>query len=94
MSLSLKKNEIHSLYYTGRIVNAPRYEAIEIVSKLYDTDKENRKAKLRMVLFNLAKFINEEQFANEFLQRGGLKAIVDVINSQHGNILAVSPVYA
>jgi hypothetical protein len=78
-------------YYTDRLVNAPRLEAIEIVGKLYAKDSENSNNKLRMVLFNLAKFINEDQFANEFLQRGGLKAVVEVINSSHGNPLAVSP---
>jgi engulfment and cell motility protein 1 len=71
-------------------VNAPRLEAIEIVDKLYSKDQENRNNKLRMVLFNLAKFISEEQFANEFLKRDGLRAVVEVINSSHGNPLAVS----
>lgn len=41
-----------------------------------------------MVLFNLSKFIAEEQFANEFLRRDGLAAVVEVIGSSHGNPLA------
>jgi len=31
----------------------------------------------------------EEQFANEFLNRDGLRELVDVINASHGNTLAV-----
>lgn len=31
----------------------------------------------------------EEQFAQEFLKRGGLKELTDVIHSSHGNTLAV-----
>ncbi len=34
--------------------------------------------------------MQEEQFANEFLQRDGLHELIDVINTSHGNILAVS----
>jgi hypothetical protein len=89
--ISLPRNR-PSLYLLvdGRLVNAPHLEAVEIVAKLYDKDSENRNNRLRMVLYHLAKFINEEQFANEFLRRDGLKGLVDVINSSHGNPLAVS----
>ena len=31
----------------------------------------------------------EEQFAQEFLKRGGLKELIDVIHTSHGNTLAV-----
>lgn len=33
--------------------------------------------------------MKEEQFAQEFLKRGGLKELIDVIHSSHGNTLAV-----
>ena len=33
--------------------------------------------------------LQEEQFANEFLQRDGLKELIDVISVSHGNTLAV-----
>lgn len=33
--------------------------------------------------------IQEEQFAQEFLKRGGLGELIDVIHSSHGNTLAV-----
>ena len=33
--------------------------------------------------------MKEEQFAQEFLKRGGLKELIDVIHTSHGNTLAV-----
>jgi hypothetical protein len=33
--------------------------------------------------------MKEEQFAQEFLKRGGLGELIDVIHNSHGNTLAV-----
>ncbi|KAH8116469.1 ELMO/CED-12 family-domain-containing protein [Phellopilus nigrolimitatus] len=67
-----------------KLVSAPIIEAAEIVEKLSMRDDKT----LRMTLFSLQKFIREEQFANEFLQRDGLKELIDVIGVSHGNTLA------
>jgi engulfment/cell motility protein 1 len=67
-----------------KLVNAPNLEAAEIVEKLSMKDDKT----LRLTLFSLQKFIREEQFANEFLNRDGLRELVDVINASHGNTLA------
>lgn len=67
-----------------KLVNAPTLEAVEIVEKLIVKDDKT----LKLALFSLQKFIREEQFANEFLNRDGLRALVDVINASHGNTLA------
>ncbi|KAL5492185.1 hypothetical protein ACEPAI_3632 [Sanghuangporus weigelae] len=67
-----------------KLVSAPIIEAAEIVEKLSMRDDKT----LRMTLFSLQKFIREEQFANEFLQRDGLKELIDVIAVSHGNTLA------
>ncbi|KAI0676076.1 ELMO/CED-12 family-domain-containing protein [Trametes maxima] len=66
-----------------KLVNAPAIEAAEIVEKLSARD-----AKLGLALTSLRKLIREEQFANEFLQRDGLRELIDVINASHGNVLA------
>ena len=39
---------------------------------------------------NRSPFTQEEQFASEFFDRDGLNELVDIINSTHGNTLAVS----
>lgn len=67
-----------------KLVSAPIIEAAEIVEKLSMRDDKT----LRLTLFSLQKFIREEQFANEFLQRDGLKELIDVIGVSHGNTLA------
>ncbi|KAI0923725.1 hypothetical protein AcV5_009196 [Taiwanofungus camphoratus] len=66
-----------------KLVNAPAIEAAELVEKLAMRD-----ARLGLALTSLRKFIREEQFANEFLQRDGLHELIQVINTAHGNILA------
>lgn len=38
---------------------------------------------------NLTNSFQEEQFAKEFLNRDGLYELIGVINTSHGNILAV-----
>jgi len=67
-----------------KLVNAPKLEAAEIVEKLSMRDDKT----LKLTLFSLQKFIREEQFANEFLNRDGLSELVDVIYASHGNTLA------
>ncbi|KAI8996397.1 ELMO/CED-12 family-domain-containing protein [Trametes punicea] len=66
-----------------KLVNAPAIEAAEIVEKLNARD-----TRLGLALISLRKLIREEQFANQFLQRDGLRELIDVINNSHGNILA------
>ncbi len=56
------------------------------------TQKNDDKT-LKMALYTLKQFIREEQFANEFLQRDGLKYLIDIIGSSHGNTLAVRFLY-
>ncbi|KAH9926950.1 ELMO/CED-12 family-domain-containing protein [Fomitopsis serialis] len=66
-----------------KLVNAPAIEAAEIVERLMVRD-----AKLGLALTSLRKYIKEEQFADEFLNRDGLGELISVINSTHGNQLA------
>ncbi|KAG8220969.1 ELMO/CED-12 family-domain-containing protein [Butyriboletus roseoflavus] len=73
------KNKVHL-----RLVNAPHIEAAEIVQKLTYRDEKT----LRLSLFSLQKFIKEETFAQEFINRDGLQALVHVIYTEHGNTLA------
>ncbi|KZT27925.1 hypothetical protein NEOLEDRAFT_1154882 [Neolentinus lepideus HHB14362 ss-1] len=67
-----------------KLVNSPSLEAVDVVEKLSLRDERT----LRKTLFSLQKFIREEQFANEFLQRDGLSELLDVISVSHGNTLA------
>ncbi|KAL4078663.1 ELMO/CED-12 family-domain-containing protein [Scleroderma yunnanense] len=73
------KNKAHL-----KLVNSSAIEAATIVQKLSLRDEKT----LRMSLFSLQKFIREEKFAQEFLNRDGLRELVDVINTAHGNTLA------
>ncbi|KAG6381651.1 ELMO/CED-12 family-domain-containing protein [Boletus reticuloceps] len=67
-----------------RLVNAPHVEAAEILRKLSSPDEKS----FRMSLFSLQKYIKEEKFVQEFLNLDGLQALVHVIYTEHGNILA------
>ncbi|KAG6331407.1 hypothetical protein ID866_7685 [Astraeus odoratus] len=67
-----------------KLANSPAVEAGLIVQKLTLRDEKT----LRLSLFSLQKFIREEKFSQEFLNRGGLRELVDVINNVHGNTLA------
>ncbi|KAH7913831.1 ELMO/CED-12 family-domain-containing protein [Hygrophoropsis aurantiaca] len=73
------KNKTHL-----KLVNASAIEAAETVQQLTMRDEKT----LRLSLFSLQKFIREEKFAQEFLNRGGLRELVDIIGTQHGNALA------
>ncbi|KAJ8695248.1 hypothetical protein PTI98_007857 [Pleurotus ostreatus] len=68
-----------------RLVNAPAREARELAQKLSSMTDED--SNLRLTTFTLAKYIREEQFAQEFLMHDGLNELVDVIFNTHGNIL-------
>ncbi|KAL0953838.1 hypothetical protein HGRIS_005016 [Hohenbuehelia grisea] len=67
-----------------KLVNAPSREARETAEKLALRGEKT----LRLTLFSLAKYIREEQFAQEFLIQDGLNELVDVIYTSHGNTLA------
>lgn len=69
-----------------RLVSAPAIEANEIIGKMAQKDDATA---MRMAVHNLGRFIKEEQFAIEFLKRGGLGYLIDIIGFSHGNTLAV-----
>ncbi|KAI5999373.1 ELMO/CED-12 family-domain-containing protein [Pisolithus orientalis] len=73
------KNKVHL-----KLVNSSAIEAAGIVAKLSLREEKS----LRMSLFSLQRFIKEEKFAQEFLDRDGLRELVDVIETAHGNTLA------
>ncbi|OCH96256.1 hypothetical protein OBBRIDRAFT_229080 [Obba rivulosa] len=66
-----------------KLVNAPAIEAAEIVERLVTRD-----SKMGLALTSLRRYIREEQFATEFLQRDGLHELIQIIETSHGNILA------
>ena len=87
-----------------RLVNSSVIEAADIIEKLSLRDDKNLKLALfslqkfikvsgmrRLRLLTNLNSTKEEQFAQEFLKRGGLKELTDVIHSNHGNTLAVKP---
>ncbi|KAF5350216.1 hypothetical protein D9758_007797 [Tetrapyrgos nigripes] len=67
-----------------KLVNAPAREGRDIAEKLTVRDA----ATLRLTLFSLQRFIREPEFAQEFIGRGGVAELVDVIYETHGNTLA------
>ncbi|KAG8785802.1 hypothetical protein FRC20_000452 [Serendipita sp. 405] len=67
-----------------KLVSAPLLEALETIEKLQLRDEKT----LRFSLFNLQKYIKEEQFTNEFLQNDGLRELCEVITTVGGNTLA------
>lgn len=67
-----------------KLTSAPLLEALETIEKLKQRDEKT----LRFSLFNLQKYIKEEQFATEFLQRDGLRELCEVILTVGGNTLA------
>jgi engulfment/cell motility protein 1 len=69
---------------SSRLVSAPNIEAAGLVEKLSLRDERT----LRFSLFSLQKYIKEEQFASEFLNRDGLRELIDIINTMSGNTLA------
>jgi engulfment and cell motility protein 1 len=91
---------------SNRLVSAPIIEAAEIVDKLSIRDERTLRMtvfslqkfipvswKTSIVRNIVNQGDQEEQFANEFLQRDGLKELIDVIAVSHGNTLAVRRSY-
>jgi hypothetical protein len=58
--------------------------------KRAEEDKKQFETNFRLCLFNLQRYIKEEQFVMEFLQRDGLRELSEVIAVTSGNVLAVS----
>lgn len=67
-----------------KLVNSSALEAADIIEKLSIREEKA----LKLALFSLQKFIKEESFGHEFLKRGGLALLIDVIHTSHGNTLA------
>ncbi|KAG9050422.1 hypothetical protein FS837_005495 [Tulasnella sp. UAMH 9824] len=67
-----------------KLVNSPVVEAVDIMEKLSGREDKS----LKLALFSLQKYIQEDQFATEFLKRGGLAELLNVIAVTHGNTLA------
>ncbi|KAJ7623232.1 ELMO/CED-12 family-domain-containing protein [Roridomyces roridus] len=68
-----------------KLVNAPSREARETAEKLRLKDDATT---LKLTLFTLQKYIREEEFAQEFINRAGLSELIQVIFTAHGNTLA------
>lgn len=93
---------------TARLVAAPVTEALAVVASLHAARGKMEDAKdtvvlpnnaevlpAKLALFNLQKFIKEDDFAVEFMLKGGVKILVDLIEKDDktgltGNSLAVS----
>ena len=41
---------------------------------------------LKLALFNLSKFIKEEEFAAEFMIRGGVKMLIELLERREGGL--------
>ena len=67
-----------------KLVSSPVIEAAECVDKLSSGDDKITK----LTIFNLQRLIREVQFADEFLNRGGLRILMQVIRMSSGNTLA------
>lgn len=67
-----------------KLVNSPVVEVVDIMEKLSGREEKS----LKLALFSLQKYIQEDQFAGEFLKRGGLAELLNVIGVTHGNTLA------
>ncbi|KAF7770389.1 hypothetical protein Agabi119p4_6363 [Agaricus bisporus var. burnettii] len=69
-----------------KLVKSPSRQAADTVEELQT--REENDGKLRMALFELQKFIREEQFVQEFLKYGGLHMLVNHISVASRNSLA------
>jgi engulfment/cell motility protein 1 len=97
---------------TTRLVPSPTTEALAVVTSLKvsaqqpklestpalktQTQTEGMGIPLKLALFNLQKYIKEEDFAVEFMMRGGMRMLVRMLERDGegglaGNSLAVSP---
>ncbi|CAG8558682.1 3097_t:CDS:10 [Ambispora leptoticha] len=67
-----------------KLVSSPVIEAAEICEKIGSNDDKL----LKQTTFDLQKLIREVEFVDEFLKRGGLKSLMETINTASGNTLA------
>lgn len=94
---------------TYRLVPSPTTEALSVVTSLQHAVSSNLDSSavspsklnggkaaipLKLALFNLSKYVKEEEFAVEFMIRGGTKDLLRLIEHSEGglsgNTLAVS----
>ena len=62
-----------------RLCSSPTIEAVEMVEKLWNAKSDDRV--LKIATYTLQRLIREAPFASEFLNRGGLKELTNVIMS-------------
>ncbi|TFY79819.1 hypothetical protein EWM64_g4192 [Hericium alpestre] len=68
-----------------KLVNSPAIEATELLDKLLMRDEKT----MRLPLFSLTrKNTQEDQFATAFVNRDGVRILIEVINVSYGNTLA------
>ncbi|GAA5914628.1 hypothetical protein JCM6882_001221 [Rhodosporidiobolus microsporus] len=68
------------------LCSSPTIEAVEMVEKLHSTESNV----VKLATFSLRTLIQERAFLAEFIARGGLEALQDVIRRTGGNTLAYS----
>ncbi|CAG8475045.1 7244_t:CDS:10 [Paraglomus brasilianum] len=67
-----------------KLVASPIIEAAEVCEKLGSNDEKT----FKLTTFSLQKLIKEVEFFDEFLRRGGLRSLIEIINTSSGNTLA------
>ena len=106
MSSNILELGVPSVWADGRLVPSPVTEALSVVTSLKvacsngtnDTvalgDGGTTHIPLKLALFNLQKYVKEEEFSVEFMIRGGMNDLVQLLqrteNALSGNSLAVS----
>ncbi|GAA6032241.1 hypothetical protein JCM8097_007140 [Rhodosporidiobolus ruineniae] len=68
------------------LCSSPTIEAVEMVDKLHSSEP----SVVKLATFSLRTLIKERAFLNQFIARGGLEALQDVIRRSTGNTLAYS----
>lgn len=84
--LQLPWRRLTSFTYSFNLCPSPSVEASDMVDKLLSFDA----ATLKLATFSLRNLIKERAFLDEFLRRGGLDALQEVIKRATGNTLAYS----
>lgn len=91
---------------TSRLVASPATEALSVVTSLraarnatlststaHHPDEQFNAMPLKLALFNLQKYVREEEFSVEFMMRGGVSDLVNLLTREEtalsGNTLAV-----
>ena len=77
------------------VVNSLKYSSDhEIINESKVSLADLAVVPVKLALFNLSKYIREQEFAVEFMIRGGVRLLIDLLERQHGglsgNSLAVS----